>query len=177
VTDPGGPHTNSVVARFEGGWRCRVEGGRLRAGVDEPPGSGGTGTGPMPTEFLLAALASCYTLALNWAAGKRGISLPGLVVTATGTYDGPKFSRLQLTVSCDAPAEQVERLLEPALRVCYVSNTIALSPPIEVGAGLGRVGWAGLWLGRNDEFTSWWSCTTTHIGVVREPGLCAGRGG
>ena len=56
-------------------------------------------------------------------------------VTATGTYDGPKFRRLQLTVSCDAPAEQVERLLEPALRVCYVSNTIALSPPIEVALG------------------------------------------
>jgi hypothetical protein len=35
-------------------------------------------------------------------------------------------------VTCDAPAEQVERLLEPALRVCYVSNTIALSPPVEV---------------------------------------------
>jgi len=89
----------------------------------------------MPTEFLLAALASCYTLALNWAAGKRGIALPDLVVTATGTYDGPKFKRLQLSVSCDAPAEQVERLLEPALRVCYVSNTIALSPPIEVALG------------------------------------------
>ena len=56
-------------------------------------------------------------------------------LTATGTYDGPKFRRLQLKVSCDAPAEQVERLLEPALRVCYVSNTIALSPPIEVALG------------------------------------------
>ena len=88
-----------------------------------------------PQNCFCAALASCYTLALNWAAGKRGISLPGLVVTATGTYDGPRFSRLQLTVSCDAPAEQVERLLEPALRVCYVSNTIALSPPIEVALG------------------------------------------
>ena len=87
----------------------------------------------MPTEYLLAAVASCYTLALNWAAAKRGLTLPGLVVTATGTYDGPKFSRLQLTVGCDAPAEQVEQLLKPALRVCYVSNTIALSPPIEVG--------------------------------------------
>ena len=67
--------------------------------------------------------------------GSGALTLPGLVVTATGTYDGPKFSRLQLTVTCDAPDEQVERLLEPALRVCYVSNTIALSPPIEVGLG------------------------------------------
>jgi uncharacterized OsmC-like protein len=107
---------------------------------------GGVGAGDRPRQAAyqlsgrpfrgrLAAGASCYTLALNWAAGKRGISLPGLVFTATGTYDDPKFKRLQLSVSCDAPAEQVERLLEPALRMCYVSNTIALSPPIEVALG------------------------------------------
>ena len=137
MTDPGdrGSKTNSVVARFEGGWRCRVEAGGFDLVVDEPPRSGGTGTGPMPTEYLLAALASCYALALQWAAGKRGTTLPGLVVTDTGTYDGPRFSRLQLAVTCDAPAEQVEPLFEPALRVCYVSNTIALSPPVEVALG------------------------------------------
>jgi putative redox protein len=134
VTD-GRPHTNSVVARFEGGWRCRVEAGGFELVVDEPPSSGGTGTGPMPTEYLLAAMASCYTLALSWAAQKRGLTLPGLAVTATGTYDGPKFSRLRLTVTCDAPPERVEPLLQPALRVCYVSNTIALSPPVEVALG------------------------------------------
>ncbi len=128
----GGPQTNSVVARFEGGWRCRVQAGGFDLVVDEPPSAGGTGAGPMPTEYLLAAMASCYALALNWAAGKRGAELPGLTVTATGTYDGPRFCRLQLEVTCDAPAELVERLLEPALRVCYVSNTIATSPPVEV---------------------------------------------
>jgi putative redox protein len=134
VTD-GRPKTNSVVARFEGGWRCRVEAGGFELIVDEPESSGGTGSGPMPTEYLLAAMASCYTLALNWAAGKRGMNLPGLAVTATGTYDGPLFSRLQLTVTCDAPADDVERLIQPALRACYVSNTIALSPPVEVVLG------------------------------------------
>ena len=128
----GRPLTNSVVARFEGGWRCRVEAGGFDLVVDERPSSGGTGTGPMPTEFLLAAMASCYALALNWAAGKRGLTLPGLVVTATGTYDGPRFSRLQLSVESDAPPHVVEGLVEPALRVCYVSNTLATSPPVEV---------------------------------------------
>ena len=86
----------------------------------------------MPTEYLLAAMASCYALALRWAAAKRGITLPGLAVTATGTYDGPRFSRLQLNVSSRLPAEQVERLVQPALRACYVSNTLAAAPPIEV---------------------------------------------
>jgi uncharacterized OsmC-like protein len=128
----GRPQTNSVLARYEGGWRCTVETGGFTLTVDEPPESGGSGAGPMPTEYLLTAMASCYALALSWAAGKRGMTLPGLTVRATGTYDGPKFTRLQLSVTCDAPPAEVERLVEPALRVCYVSNTIALSPPIEV---------------------------------------------
>jgi len=135
VTPDGGtgrPHTNSVVARWEGGWRCRVEAGGFELVVDEPSNSGGTGTGPMPTEYLLAAMASCYALALQWAAGKRGITVPGLTVTATGTYDGPRFSRLQLSVSSQLPAEQVEPLVKPALRACYVSNTLAAAPPVEV---------------------------------------------
>lgn len=126
------PVTNSVTARWEGGWRCRVEAGGFGLMVDEPESAGGTGTGPMPTEYLLTAMASCYTLALAWAAGKRGVTLPDLTVTATGTYDGPRFCLLQLTVVSTADREVIERLVEPALRVCYVSNTIATSPPIEV---------------------------------------------
>jgi uncharacterized OsmC-like protein len=135
LTEAGGagtPHANSVVARWEGGWRCRVTAGGFDLIVDEPERSGGTGTGPMPTEYLLAAMASCYVLALAWAAGKRGTELPGLSVTATGIYDGPRFGRLRLTVACDAPPAEVTRLLKPALRACYVSNTIAASPPVDV---------------------------------------------
>jgi putative redox protein len=126
------PVTNSVTARWEGGWRCQVEAGGFGLVVDEPESAGGTGAGPMPTEYLLAAMASCYALALAWAAGKRGITLPDLTVTATGTYDGPRFSRLGFTVVSTAAPDVVGRLVEPALRVCYVSNTIASSPPIEV---------------------------------------------
>ena len=126
------PLTNSVTAHWAGGWRCQVEAGGFGLVVDEPESAGGTGTGPMPTEYLLAAMASCYALALAWAAGKRGLELPGLTVTATGTYDGPRFSRLQLSVESDAPPDVVEPLVEPALRVCYVSNTLAASPPVEI---------------------------------------------
>jgi len=129
------PHTNSVTARWEGGWRCRVKAAGFDLIVDEPENVGGTGTGPMPTEYLLAAMASCYALALRWSAGKRGVDLPDLAVTATGTYDGPRFCRLVLDVATSTPAEVVGPLIQPALRVCYVSNTIATSPPIEVLIG------------------------------------------
>jgi len=129
------PLTNSVIARWEGGWRCRVTAAGFDLFVDEPESAGGTGTGPMPTEYLLAAMSSCYALALSWSAGKRGVQLPDLTVTATGTYDGPRFSRLVLEVATSAPATVVGPLIKPALRACYVSNTIASSPPIEVIIG------------------------------------------
>jgi putative redox protein len=125
-------HSTSVTAVWEGGWRCRVEAAGFDLIVDEPADQGGTGAGPMPTEYLLAAMASCYALALTWSAGKRGISLPDLAVKAIGVYDGPRFSALQLQVTTSAPADVVGALIEPALRVCYVSNTITSSPPIEV---------------------------------------------
>ncbi len=134
-SDAPGPATNSVVATWDGGWRCRVAAGGFDLVVDEPESAGGTATGPMPTEYLLASLASCYALALAWAAGKRDVTLPGLTVTATGTYDGPRFSNLLLTVVSDAPRSVIEPLLDRARRACYVSNTIATSPPIEVEIG------------------------------------------
>src|SRR5262249_50010585 len=91
----GSPHTNSVVARWGGRWGGGGGGGGFRLGDAEPRSAGGTGPGPMPPESLLAARASCYALAVKWAAAKRAIPVPGLPVTATGTYDGPRFSRLQ----------------------------------------------------------------------------------
>jgi putative redox protein len=124
--------TNTAVATWRGGWLCSVDAGGFPLTVDEPPSVGGTGRGPMPTDLLLASLSSCYALALAWAARKRGIELPDLVVAATGTYDGPCFGALELTVRTSLPPEEIEPLLEPAKRVCYVSNTLVDAPEIDV---------------------------------------------
>ena len=120
------------MAVWRGGWRCDVQAGDFQLVVDEPASVGGTGLGPMPTDLLLASLSSCYALALAWAARKRGFELPDLEVTATGTYQGQRFAGLELTVTTSLGAEQVQPLLEPARRVCYVSNTFAQAPPIKV---------------------------------------------
>lgn len=100
--------------------------------VDEPVDKGGTGTGPMPTDLLLASLSSCFALALAWAARKQGVELPDLEVTATGTYQGTKFSALVLTVESSLPDEQLTALFGPAERACYVSNTFAHVPSVTV---------------------------------------------
>lgn len=132
--------TNSAVATWHGDWLCSVEAGGFRLTVDEPPSAGGTGRGPMPTDLLLASLSSCYALALAWAARRRGLALPDLTVTATGTYAGQRFASLALTVDTSLPAEQVAPLLEPAKRVCYVSNTFATVPEVVVRLGASGVG-------------------------------------
>lgn len=82
--------------------------------------------------MLLASLSSCYALALAWVARKRGFELPDLEVTATATYDGPRFAAVVLTVSTSLDVERLTPLLEPARRACYVSNTLSRSPPITV---------------------------------------------
>jgi putative redox protein len=124
--------TNTAVATWRGGWLCSVEAGGFSLTVDEPPEVGGTGRGPMPTDLLLASLSSCYALALAWAARKQGLDLADLTVSATGTYDGQCFGALELSVRTSLPADVVEPLIEPAKQVCYVSNTLADPPGIEV---------------------------------------------
>lgn len=124
--------TNSARALWTGGWRCEVEAGGFSLVVDEPADVGGTGTGPMPTDLLLASLSSCYALALAWAARKQGFELPDLEVTATGTYQGTRFAALVLTVESSLAEEHLTALFEPAKRACYVSNTFAHGPSVTV---------------------------------------------
>ncbi len=124
--------TNSARALWTGGWRCEVEAGGFSLVVDEPADVGGSGTGPMPTDLLLASLSSCYALALAWAARKQGFELPDLEVTATGTYQGTKFAALVLTVESSLAQDRLTALFEPAKRACYVSNTFAHVPSVTV---------------------------------------------
>lgn len=124
--------TNVARALWTGGWRCEVEAGGFSLVVDEPVDKGGTGSGPMPTDLLLASLSSCFALALAWAARKQGVELPDLEVTATGTYQGTKFSALVLTVESSLPDAELTTLFEPAKRACYVSNTFAHVPSVTV---------------------------------------------
>ena len=137
----GRPKTLSVAATWEGGYRARMDVRGHELIADEPTSAGGEDTGPQPSEFLLASLASCFTLAIYHVAHKRDIELDSLSVTATGTYEGPKFARIVLEVSSSAPRDVLDPLIERAKAVCYVSNTFRAVSDIEVviadGTGAG----------------------------------------
>lgn len=134
----GGVTTRSVSSRWDGGLRAVVDAGGFELVVDEPEHFGGTGRGPQPTELLLAAVASCFTLALAHVARKGGTELPGLRVDATGTYSGPRFSAVHIAVhTTHPPGPELDALIAAAERVCYVTRTLRTCPDITVTADAG----------------------------------------
>ena len=122
----------TVDARWEGGMRAVVTTGAFEVVADEPPTAGGTDSGPQPTDLFLASIASCFALAMAWAADKQGVDLSPLHVRVTGTYDGPRFSRVDIEVHSSAPTAVLDDLLREAERVCYVTNTLRELPVLRV---------------------------------------------
>jgi putative redox protein len=122
----------TVHTRWDGGMRAVTQVGDFEVVVDEPETSGGTDTGPQPTDLLLVSVSSCFALALAFVARKRGVDLLGLDVTAVGRYEGLKFCEISLSISSDSPRSVVEDLLPEAQRVCYVSNTLQRQPELTV---------------------------------------------
>ena len=122
----------TVEATWDGGYRCTVATRQFRIRIDEPEKAGGEDSGPQPSEVFLASLAGCFTLALYHVAKKRSIELPDITVRATGTYEGPGFAHLAVEVKSGAARDVMESLIEPAKRVCYVSNTLRNVSDVEV---------------------------------------------
>jgi putative redox protein len=124
--------TRSVYAEWLGGFQVDVAAGGFDLRVDEPASKGGSDTGPQPTDYLLASMASCFVLALVWSARKRDVELPSVEVTVTGTYDGPRFADIAIEVVSPLPDGDAERIIASAERVCYVTNTLRRPPTITV---------------------------------------------
>jgi putative redox protein len=124
-----------VTAAWQGGYQSLVNARGHEISVDEPETAGGTNAGMMPTEVFCAAVASCYCLALAHVAGKRSLDLPGLSVTVRAERAGSelRYGRLVVQARADVPDERLAALIEPARRVCWVSNTLAGELALEYG--------------------------------------------
>ena len=121
-----------ATATFHGGYAATVRARGHELAVDEPAEVGGADGGMMPTELLIASLASCFALALGHVARKRERELPGLrvCVAAHRAAGELRYEKLTVTAFADVPGDELAALVDRARRFCWVSNTFARPPEI-----------------------------------------------
>lgn len=117
-----------VLARRVEGFAHEVEfdGSGHTLVVDEPAESGGTDTGPRPTQLLAASLAACTAITVEMYAERKGWDVGKIEVDVDYAYDGPVPSAFTVGVRLP-PAlsdEQRQRLLTVAAR-CPVHKVLA----------------------------------------------------
>lgn len=119
-------------AAWRGGLAADVSARGHTLRVDEPPEFGGTDTGPMPTELLAAALASCMCLSVAWAARKRRVELTTLVVDVTPhrAPGEPRHGRYVVRIESSLSEEDARPVVELGARYCWVTNTLKNPPEI-----------------------------------------------
>jgi putative redox protein len=122
-----------VTAHWRGGCATDVSARGHEVRVDEPFAAGGHDTGFMPTELFCAALASCFCLAVAFAAGKRGIEVPDLrVVVRTERADRElRYGRFVVDTRAVLDDATLATLVERARPLCWVSNTLAAGVALE----------------------------------------------
>ena len=105
-----------VISQFgEGALQQRLNVGDLNFVADLELSGGGTNTGPTPSEYLAAALASCTSMTLKMYSERKALNLENAIVSVdVARVDGvEKFTRdIQLVGTLTA--EQSERLLDIA---------------------------------------------------------------
>ena len=107
--------------------RHRRAGARAtRSASTSPRRRAATTRGMMPTELFCAALASCFCLAVGFAAGKRDQEVPGLKVTVTAERVERRAALRALRrrrPQAELEPEELARLVERARPLCWVSNS------------------------------------------------------
>jgi len=125
----------TVHVRWMGQYRTNINiRGVHQLDSDETPEYGGNDSGPMPTEFFLASVATCLCLAVTHIGQKKKISLNNMEVSASGEKDPAsfQFKEIHLQVQADLPATELQPLVMQAKKYCFVSNTIIKGCSINV---------------------------------------------
>ncbi|MFD0371153.1 OsmC family protein [Streptomyces sp. NPDC127114] len=157
-----GEATFSVNGAWQGGCRLTAQTGALTTGgerdetrvakytisSDEPVALLGTDTAVSPAEYLLQALAGCYTVTLAALAAAQGIELKGFRLALEADIDlrgflgidptvrpGLQQIRVHLDVDApDTPREQIEELVALVEKRSPIRDTLV--NPVDVATTL-----------------------------------------
>ena len=83
-------HAHVVAKRIEGFSHEVDLGDGREIVIDEPPDSGGTDTGPRPTQLLATSLAGCTAITIELYAERKGWNLDGLEVSVDMQSDAER---------------------------------------------------------------------------------------
>lgn len=141
------PDAALVTLRAEGvlgeGVTCSVQTGQALVQAGLHRASGGGGMSVCSGDMLLQALVACAGVTMNSVATSMEIRIQGGTVLAEGDLDfrgtmavskeapvGFKAIRVRFDLESNAPAEQLDRLVELTERYCVVYQTLLNSPPV-----------------------------------------------
>jgi uncharacterized OsmC-like protein len=140
--------TLKADGRLGEGVSCSVETGRALVEAGLHPATGGSGLQACSGDMLLQALVACAGVTLSAVATSMGIALRGGTLRAEGDLDfrgtlgvakdapvGFRAIRLAVELDSDAPATELQKLLELTERYCVVYQTLRGGPDLHVSLG------------------------------------------
>ena len=122
-----------VKAVWKTKYQVEVMARQFQVNIDEPHKFSGDDTGMMPTELFLASIASCFCLALVYAAKNKKITLDDMSVEVLGETDINNFTFTSIIVKIisSLPQKNLEEIITLARKYCFVSNAVIRACPIE----------------------------------------------
>ena len=135
---------HATGALSDGEVSCSVQTGQALVAAGLHPATGGDGSLACSGDMLLQALVACAGVTLRAVATARGIDVEG-TVRAEGDLDfrgtlgldraapvGFSAVRLAFDLTSDAPAEDLDALIETTRRYCVVYQTLASPPELSI---------------------------------------------
>ncbi|MER5793778.1 OsmC family protein [Streptomyces sp. NPDC001980] len=136
--------TTRTGALTQGGSRDETRVAKFEMSSDEPTAALGTDTAPTPAEYVLHALAGCYTVTITTHAALLGIELKAIRLELEADIDmrgflgidpsvRPGLQQIRVRVDLDAPDAargQLEELIALVQRRSAIRDTLA--NPVDV---------------------------------------------
>lgn len=134
-----------IDASSSGGTKTIVKARNFSIVIDEPENLGGKDEGPNPVEYILAALAGCYTVVGDLVARELGFKLNGLQMEIDGDLNPARFIgksfderagflgiNVKLHPDADTDKKTLEKWLKTVEDRCPVTDNLTNKTPINI---------------------------------------------